>query len=520
MKILKTIYLVLITGLMVACSSKSKDTYPYEYLYKNLPFEMDKVHEPSFPDRGINLTEFGGIGDGVYKNTEAFYNAIESLSGKGGGTLIVSRGVWLTGPIVMKSNINLHLEEGALVLFTRDYDDYPLVETIFEGLDTRRCQSPISGRNLKNIAITGEGCIDGSGDFWRPVKRQKVTASMWKKITSRGGVYKRDDYWFPSPKALHGDTISDMNVPRNLQTDEEWQAVKDFLRPVMVSLIECENVMLRGVCFSNSPSWNLHPLMCKNLIIDNIKVRNPSYAQNGDGLDLESCENALIINSQFDVGDDGICLKSGKDEDGRKRGRPTKNVIVDNCIVYKGHGGFVVGSEMSGGIKNIKVDNCTFLGTDVGLRFKSRRGRGGVVENIFISNITMQGIVTDALTFNLYYGGRSVSEELALADKKGVVNEIEHKVTEETPCFRSLHFKNITSVGSRRSMYFNGLPEMKISDISLENVNMTSVYGAEFNYTEDVKLNNVLLHAKEGLPISFKDSEKLEFNNSTMPEGN
>ncbi len=515
--LLRDICVCLLLGLVLSCNNTQTEDYKYDYLYKNLPFEMDKVYEPVIPDLSVDITEFGGLGDGEFKNTEAFAKAIESLDSKGGGTLNVPQGVWLTGPITLKSNINLHLEKGALLLFTRDYDDYPLVETIFEGLDTRRCQSPISGRDLKNISITGQGYIDGSGDFWRPVKRQKVTESQWKKFLSRGGVFKRDDYWFPSPKALKGDTISDMNVPRNLKTEEDWQSVKDFLRPVMISLIECENVMLQGVCFSNSPSWNLHPLMCKNIIIDNVKVRNPHFAQNGDGLDLESCENALVINSQFDVGDDGICIKSGKDEDGRKRGRPTKNVIVDNCIVYQGHGGFVVGSEMSGGVKNIKVSNCGFLGTDVGLRFKSKRGRGGVVENIYVSNVTMQSIATDALSFNLYYGGRSASEELLLGEKKKKEREL-LPVTEETPSFKNLYFKDIISSDSRRSMYFNGLPEMKIDGIHLENINMTSRLGAEFCESKNITLNNVKLSSDQEPIITLRNVENVELTNISYPE--
>lgn len=249
-----------------------------------------------------------------------------------------------------------------------------MVETVFEGLDTRRCQSPVSGRNLENVAITGEGAIDGNGHYWRPLKREKVTEGVWKQTIARGGVYKRPTYWFPYPQTLKGDTISNMNVPQNLKTEEEWQSVRHFLRPVMVSLIECKNVWLQGVIFQNSPAWNLHPLMCENVLIEEVQVRNPSYAQNGDGLDLESCKNALIVNSTFDVGDDGICLKSGKDEDGRRRGRVCENVVVDGCTVFKGHGGFVVGSEMSGGVRNVSVSNCQFLGTDVGLRLRASVG--------------------------------------------------------------------------------------------------------------------------------------------------
>lgn len=516
--ILKYVWFILLVGCCSGKQNSDKAPYKYAYLYKDLPFKMPLVHTPLFPDREINISNFGGIGNGQFKNTMAFKRAIDELSNMGGGTLVVPQGVWLTGPIELKSNINLHLKKGALLLFSRNFDDYPLVETIFEGLDTRRCQSPISGRNLKNIAITGQGYIDGSGDAWRPVKKQKVTYYHWKKIIEKGGAFKRSDYWFPSEKALKGDAISEMNVPRNLKSEEDWEAIKDFLRPVMVNLIECENVLLQEVCFSNSPSWNLHPLMCKNLIIDHIKVRNPPYAQNGDGLDLESCENAIIINSQFDVGDDGICIKSGKDEDGRKRGRPTQNVIVDNCVVFKGHGGFVVGSEMSGGVKNIKVSNCAFLGTDVGLRFKSRRGRGGIVENIYVSNITMQNIVTDALSFNLYYGGRSASEELMMNNKSTKKEVSIPTVTEETPCFKNLFFKDIISENSRRAMFFNGLPEMKIRGIRIENTTMSAQFGANFCNSENITLKNVSISPRSGAAFSISNVSNIEFSDVTYPD--
>ena len=490
----------------------------YQYLYKDLPFSMPLVKVPVFKKNMVSVEEFGGVGDGITLNTNAFAKSMDALAAKGGGTLIVPKGIWFTGPIVFRSNINMHLEKGAVILFSPDFNLYPIVETIFEGLDTRRCQSPISGRNLVNVAITGQGSINGYGEAWRPLKKNKVTASQWKKMIGAGGVVKNNDTWYPSESSFKGSQISDMNVPRQNLTEQEWLEIKDFLRPVLVSFIECKNVYLQGVLFENSPSWNLHPLMCENVILDGLFVRNPGYSQNGDGLDLESCRNSIIVNCTFDVGDDGICIKSGKDEPGRRRARPTENVIVDNCKVFQGHGGFVVGSEMSGGVRNISVKNCQFLGTDVGLRFKSTRGRGGVVENIYISDIYMFNIETESFLFDIYYGGKSAVETL----EDGDVTPTEEKllpVTEETPVFRNIFVKNLVSRNARRAMLFNGLPEMKINNIQIEDINITAQYGAELSNSKDIVFKNVHIVPQNGSALILKDVENFISENFTYPSG-
>ena len=502
---IRKISLFLFIQIFFSVCMEGQEGYKYEYLYSNLPFDMPRVAIPVFPDNQVSITDFGGIGDGVTLNTEAFAKAMDVLSNKGGGTLNIPFGVWFTGPIVFKSNINLHLEEGALILFTPDFEAYPLVSTVFEGLDTRRCQSPISGRNVENIAITGKGSINGSGQAWRPLKKEKVTAAQWAETIKSGGIVKYGDTWFPSLKSFRGSQKSEMNVPRHLTSEAQWDSIKDFLRPVMVSFIGCKNIYLQGVIFENSPAWDIHPLMCENVIIDSVFARNPGYAQNGDGLDLESCKNAIIVNSLFDVGDDGICIKSGKDADGRKRGYPTENVIVDNCKVFQGHGGFVVGSEMSGGARNISVTNCQFLGTDVGLRFKSMRGRGGIVENIYVNNISMFDIATDSFLFDLYYGGKSGSE--ALADEDEDSPEIKEKntpaVTEETPIFRNIYVKNLISRNARRAMFFNGLPEMNITNIQIENATISARYGAKISESAHISFKNVRIIPTEGPALTL-----------------
>ena len=464
----------------------------YKKYTENLPFDMPEVTPPIFPDLTINIKDFGGIGDGKTLCTSSFINAIDFLSEKGGGKLIIPPGIFFTGPIVLKSNINLHLEYGAIILFSGDDDLYPIIKTSYEGLETIRCQSPLSAINETNIAITGNGVIDGNGNFWRGVYKSSLTDSQWKEVINRpNGLVVSGNYWVPSEGYIIAEQRGREGSPiTEIEDMEELKKYKRFLRPVMVSLRNCKNVLLQGVLFQNSPAWNLHPLMCENIIVDNIFVKNPSYAHNGDAIDLESCKNALIVNSKFDAGDDGICIKSGKDKDGRKRGKPCENVVVDGCTVFSGHGGFVVGSEMSGNVRNIKVNNCQFLGTDNGLRFKSTRGRGGVVENIYIENITMKDIIKDAITFNLYYFSNSA---IQITDedyqKLNIVTNM--KVDETTPIFRNIHIKNITCDGANRAMEFTGLPEMPINGILLQNINIIANNKPEFTDVKNIIQENV-----------------------------
>lgn len=517
MKNLKYLLTLPVAVLFFSCSPKATNEYKYNYLYKDLPFEMPKVERPVFKENSLSLLDCGGTPDGITLNTDAFAKGMDELNKKGGGTLIVPSGVWFTGPIVFKSNVNMHLEKGALILFSSDFNLYPLISTSFEGLNTRRCQSPISGKGLTNIAITGEGSINGSGEAWRPVKKSKVTDALWKKLLASGGVVKDGNCWFPSEGAVKGLEMSDMNVPKGDLTEDEWLEIKDFLRPVMIHFSECKNILLEGVLFENSPSWNIHPLMCENLIVDNIFARNMKHAQNGDGLDIESCKNVIVVNSKFDVGDDAICIKSGKDEEGRRRAMPTENVIIDNCKVFQGHGGFVVGSEMSGGVCNIAVSNCQFLGTDVGLRFKSCRGRGGVVENIYVNNINMFNIATDSFLFDLYYGGKSAVESLVDGDETPT-KEIIPAFDETTPVFRNIFVENLISRNARRAMFFNGLPEMKIENINVKNTIISAKYGAELVESKKIVFKNVKIVPEEGAALILRDVEEVNIDDFKYPE--
>lgn len=485
--------------LVSSCGKQGGDEFAY--LYENLPFKMERVARPVIPDLRVSVKDFGGVGDGVTLNTEAFAKAMKHLSDKGGGHLDVPAGIWLTGPIEILSNCDLHVTPNAVIIFDPDRDLYPIIQTVFEGLDTRRCESPVHAEGARNISITGGGVLDGSGEAWRMVKKSKLTDGEWRKLVASGGIVSRDGrIWYPDEGFEKATLFSNMNVPSVDLTEEQWNEIKSFLRPNMVSLRNCENVLLEDCSFQNSPCWNVHPLMCKNLIVNRVNIRNPYYSQNGDAIDVDSCENVLITNSTFDAGDDGICIKSGKDADGRRRARPCKNLIVDNCTVFHGHGGFTVGSEMSGGVENIKVSNCRFLGTDVGLRFKSKRGRGGVVKNIYIDDIYMKDILADAILFDLFYGGKSAVE--AAAEKDETVNVPAVPVDETTPEFRDIYISNVCCNGASKAMLFNGLPEMPVTNINVSDCTITADEGITLRNSQDITFKNVKCYPEKGDAIT------------------
>ncbi|MES2240175.1 MAG: glycoside hydrolase family 28 protein [Bacteroidota bacterium] len=490
--------------------AQKKDVVDESTIYDGIEFSMPKVKATNFPDYKVSISDFGAVKGGIVKNTDAFAKAINQVSSKGGGKIIVPRGIWLTGPITLKSNINLHLEDGSLIVFSDDFDDYKIIKTSYEGLNAYRCISPINANDLENIAITGNGIIDGSGEAWRPVGQNQITASQWENRIKQGGVLSQNGKtWLPSEKAKKAfDNKIDFSSSGSI-TESELNSIKDFLRPVMVSIVNSKRVLLDGPTFQNSPAWNLHPLMSEDVIIRNCKIRNTSYSQNGDGLDLESCKNALVYNNTFDVGDDAICIKSGKDKDGRDRAIPTQNVIVKNNIVYHGHGGFVIGSEMSGGVKNVHVSNCTFIGTDVGLRFKSTRGRGGIVENIYISNIDMIHISADAIRFNMYYFSKEPILDGTGAQEDNIQEPLV-AVTEETPSFRDIFMKDITVTDSGIAAFFMGLPEMNLKNVSLENAVFETKKGIKAIDANGLTLSNVKIVASDDYALTLYNSKKVK----------
>lgn len=477
-------------------------------------YELPLTYRPVFRKDTFNIVRYGAKADGLTVNTKAINQAIELCNAAGGGTVFIQKGLWVTGPIVLKNNVNLHLEKGALLQFSKNYDDYPIVLTTWEGQDSYRCQAPIWGVDLENIAITGEGLLDGGCDVWRAIKKEKQTAGQWVNLIKSGGLIdEQQNNWYPSEKSLKGNMTP--NAGRILNgikpTPEELASYKDFLRPNMLSLTRCKNIIIEGVTFQNSPAWTIHPLLCEHISVKNVTVKNYWYAQNSDAIDLESCRNGILEGCTFDTGDDGITIKSGRDEQGRKRGIPTENFIIKNCIVYHAHGGFVIGSEMSGGVRNMFISDCTFMGSDVGLRFKTARGRGGVVENIYVNNINMTEIPGEAILFDMYYAAK---DPVRADGKENELPTIKAEpLNEGTPQFKKFYIKNIVCKGAETAILIRGLPEMAIKNINIENAMIESNKGLVCVEAENISLKNVTLLTNDKTVMQVQNSKNVVLDN-------
>ena len=483
-----------------------------------LTADLPVVLQVSFKKDTFNLAKYGAVADGQTLNTEAFRKAIEACA-VAGGTVLVPRGLWLTGPISLKSNVNLHLADGALVQFTADRSQYPLIKTTWEGEEAIRSQAPLSGTDLINIAITGHGTFDGAGDAWRPVKKSKLNDTQWRNLVESGGVLNdKKDYWYPSAASMKGNILAAAGTPRKSLNPADFDDIRDFLRPNMLSLTRCKQVLLESFVIQNSPAWTIHPLLCEDITLRNVTARNPWYGQNTDALDLESCRNGLVEGCTFDVGDDGLCIKSGRDEEGRKRGVPTENFIIRNCRVYHAHGGFVIGSEMSGGVRNLYVSNCTFMGTDVGLRFKTARGRGGVVENIFVDGIDMTDIAGEAVLFDMYYAAKDPVPMAGESTAPPVIAA--QPLNAGTPQFKGFRISNITCKGATTGILVRGLPEMSIKDISIENAVLASKKGLVCQEAENIRLKNVTLLTTDTSPVmEVQNSHSIVLDGIHYPNG-
>lgn len=505
-KIVSTIFTLIFIASSSVYAQKAKQP---AYSWTNLPV----IAKTSFKADTISIVKYGAKNDGFSLSTKAINDAIVACNKKGGGVVLVPKGMWITGPIELKSNVNLHLQKNAILQFTRDFSQYPLVASNWEGLPQMRNQSPLWATNQTNIAVTGFGIIDGAGDAWRMVKKSKLNETQWSALVASGGVLSDDKKtWYPTQQSLDAAKLKNPGEITKDKTPEFYASIKDFLRPNLLVFTSCKKILLEGVTFQNSPAWNIHPLMCEDLTVRNVYANNPWYAQNGDGIDLESCKNVLIEGSTFDVGDDGICIKSGRDAAGRKRGMPTENVIIRNSTVYHAHGGFVIGSEMSGGAKNIFVSDCSFIGTDIGLRFKTTRGRGGVVEKIFVKNINMTGIVGEAILFDMYYA--AVDPIPLKGDKREAIKVELLPVTEETPVFKDFHISDVVCDGASKALFIRGLPELSISNIAINNLNIKSNEGIDIQEAKNISLTNININSSNTNPlISIQNGNVINFKN-------
>lgn len=388
----KVIQSLLAVSILASGSFSAVSAADYEKYYDALPVELEMPALPVIPELTVTLSDFGAVGDGLSLCTEAFDRAIKELSSKGGGHLIVPQGIWLTGPIVLASHIDLHLDRGAIILLTPDKrQHFP------KGDFSKRADSGIYAEKCTDISVTGEGIIDGNGKYWRYAKREKLSDTEWKDLRSLGGTVQDDGkLWFPSGLKHFEDITGSPEA-------------EEALRAHLMIFKRCQRVLLSGVTVQNSPRFHVNPTQCTDVIMDGLTVRCPWNAQNGDGIDIGNSRRVLVTNCTVDVGDDGICMKGGSGANGLKAG-PCSDILICGNTVFHAHGGFVIGSDFSGGMEKIVVKDCVFSGTDTGLRFKSSMDRGGKCKDIYISGINMTDIRDAAVTFNCEYSDVTYKE--------------------------------------------------------------------------------------------------------------
>lgn len=448
----------------------------YARYYDRLDVDIKPVQDFQIPDNQVSLKEVGGVGDGVTLNTEAFQRAISKLTEQGGGRLIVPQGMWLTGPIRLESNIELHLERNAIIYMSPD-------KRLFLNPKNPKgkCLPGITALNCKNVAITGNGIIDGNGSEWYYVKRNKLSDYEWKARLNRGGkLEEKGTMWFPwEMKSGYPDIAESAMKQERMRND-------------LLRIESCENVLLKDVTFQNSPRFHVHPYYTRNLIIDGIKVRCPWNAQNGDGIDITDCHQVLLVRSTVDVGDDGMCFKSDPPKPGRISGN--EDIVVEDNLVRHAHGGFVMGSNTSSGMRRIVVRNNTFCETDTGLRFKSGVGRGGKTEDIYIHDILMTDIAHEAIVFQCDYADKAPGETTDLYQQKDYMKQFTPEQLQWTPDFQGMEISRITCRGTQTAIKAAGLPGAQcVHDITISDSRF--IYNKTGNAidtnTADIRLNDV-----------------------------
>jgi polygalacturonase len=374
----------------------------------------------------FNPRKFGATGDGTTLDTLAFQAAIDACGQNKGGTVFVPAGRFLIGTLFFRDNITLFLDAGAVLLGSQDPNDYPVTSNRWEGVEQLTYAPLIAGNELKNISIVGQGCINGQGESW------------WR-------AHKNQTLAYP--------------------------------RPRLIGFADCRNVAIEGITLTNSPAWTVNPVRCENVKIRGLTIINPPDSPNTDGINPDSCKVVRISDCYVSVGDDCITIKAGSQQEQPDRRGSCRDITITDCILERGHGGVVIGSEMSGGVQNVVISNCILKGTDRGIRFKSRRGRGGTVEHVRVSNLIMDGVLCP-FTMNLYYhcgvrGDRTVSDKNA------------RPIDEGTPTFRHIHFSHVSAVGVKTAAGFlYGLAEMPLEDISFTDVTITVAAGADAGHPE------------------------------------
>ncbi|MCX6952282.1 MAG: glycoside hydrolase family 28 protein [Verrucomicrobia bacterium] len=435
------------------------------------PFPMPQLTRPVFPSRVVSIADHGAVAGGTVKNTAAFARAIAACADAGGGRVLVPAGRWLTGPVHLRSQIELHLAEGAEIVFSDRFEDYlPVVLVRVGGIELYNYSPFIYARDCTDVAITGPGKLNGNSKAWWDWKT-KETKEIFQLAPKNVPVAKRI---FGTPEAA--------------------------IRPNFVVFFNCRNVLMEGFTIGGGPNWTLHPVYCENIIIRRVHVLTDG--PNNDGIDPDSCRNLLIEHCVFDTGDDCVVLKSGYNEDGWRVARPTENVVMRWCSSRRGHGGLVVGSEMSGDVRNVYVHDCDFEGTDRAVRIKSRRGRGGVVENVWAENLRTKDLKYEVIIMNMDYS----------ADRNTTVNE-------KPPIFRHFHFKNITGHGSPAAIRLQGLDDAPIDDLTFENMTIASTTGVITQYVTHLSFKNVQVTPVKGAVFALTDARDITIQGSRAPAG-
>ncbi len=474
---------------------------PYDKYYTNLPCAVEHVWPVVIPDYTVTLTDFGAVGDGVTDCSEAFAAAIKQLKKQGGGHLLVPDGKWLTGPIKLISNFDLHLADNATIVFSPNKELYVQPsDTLRDG--SKKCYALIHGSKLENVAITGRGTIDGQGIFWRPVKQKKVSEEIWNNLLEMGGKVTADGnsknwkVWYPF------NLNKELNVP-NIASDAITQ---EKMRPHLVNITDSKNVLIENIHLLNSPKFHLVPTRIQNLIIDGVNIRCPHWAQNGDAMDPGNVQVALIVNCNISCGDDGICMKGGVGEKGVAAG-PQRDFLICNDTVYRAHGGFVIGSEFSGGMQRLVVKDCRFEGTDIGCRFKSAPGRGGWCEDIYCYDIIMKDIVESAFLIQSGYADRGAGVSATDKDNKEAF----------FPEWSNITFRNITCIGSKQAVDIQGLKGKPVHNVLFDNVTVIGNSGGiKIEWAEDVKFVNCNINPKP-MPIEeYKKIKNVIYNGNKM----